>query len=195
MLGIILGAYTCKYLYVSRMNWIYSKPQGHLTAPCQNKVKTAVNKFKPNVWTRYDWSVFSSFKRYTQILFYISVCLGIDLMNFFMKFILLIPANHKLLPFRLLIWAVTSIAATKEFYEFITNKQCKRFGSFIWLGSLCLAVEYSLVFKLGAPMFKAPFPWYVQLIWAIIGSLVVGGGVYSYMNEVKNKEAEPVYDP
>jgi len=29
MLGIILGAYTCNYLYVSQLNWIYTK-QGTL---------------------------------------------------------------------------------------------------------------------------------------------------------------------
>lgn len=50
MLGIILGAYTCNYLYVSRMNWIYVKPQTPMVKPCTDKVTALIEKFKPNVW-------------------------------------------------------------------------------------------------------------------------------------------------
>lgn len=150
MFGIILGAYSCNYLYMRRMNWIYDKPQtSSQIAPCTNRMITLANKFRPNVWTKHDWSVFKSLTRYNQFLFYCFICLGIDCMNFFLKYILWIPANHNILMFRLFIWGFTCIAASKEYYEFISNKHCKRVGPFVWLLSFCMGVEFSIAFKFG----------------------------------------------
>jgi len=72
-----------------------------------------------------------------------------------------VPADHKLLSVRLFLWAGTSITASKEYYEFITNQNCKRVGPFLWLGVLCISVELSIAIKFGLTMFSAPFPWYV----------------------------------
>ena len=147
-----------------------------------------MNKFKPNVWTRYDWSLFSSLKRYNQILFYCVLCLGIDCMNFFLKFILWVPADHKILSIRLFIMACTSLAASKEYYEFISNKHCKRVGPFFWMGVFCLSVEFSVTLKFGQSLFVEPFPWYVKLMWSILGSLILAGGVFSYYNQRKSQQ-------
>jgi phosphatidylserine synthase 2 len=185
MIGIILGAYSCNYLYVRRMNWL-NKPH-NLVPPCQSKIKTLINKFKPNVWTRYEWSVFQNVKRYNQILFYCFVCLGIDCMNFFLKFILWIPADHKILSVRLFLWATASIACSKEFYEFITNPHCKRVGAFFWIAAFALGIEFSIAIKFGSHMFVTPFPWYVQAMWAVIGGLVLLGQIYSFINQIKSK--------
>lgn len=152
------GAYMCNYLYVKRLSWIYTKPQLALVAPCQSKVKTFVRKFKPNVWTKHDWSVFESPKRYFQVLLFCFFGVGVDVMNFFLKYILWIPANHKILMVRLFIWAFGSIATAKEYYEFITNKNCKRVGPWVWLSSFALAIELSIAVKFGMPMFTQPFP-------------------------------------
>jgi Phosphatidyl serine synthase len=156
----MLGAWTCNYLYMRELHWIYTKPHEQL-APCKSKVQTLINKFKPNVWTRYDWSIFGSVKRYNQILFFCVFCLGIDCMNFFLKFILWVPADHKILAVRVFMWAFGSIACAKEYYEFISNKYCKRVGPYVWVNSLSLGVELSIVIKFGSTMFTSPFPWYV----------------------------------
>jgi phosphatidylserine synthase 2 len=189
MIGIILGSITCNYLYMNRMNWFYVKPNQLQDHACQSKVVTFVNKFKPNVWTRYDWSVFQNLTRYNQILFYCFFCLGVDCMNFFLKFILWVPADHKLLTFRLIFWACISLACSKEFYEFITNKNCKRVGPFLWMGCFTLGIEFSIAVKHGHLMFHAPFPWYVQLMWLIIGALILAGQAYSYYNQVRHVKA------
>ena len=159
MLGILLGSYTCDYLYVRRLNWVYEKPESSThQAPCSNKMQTFMNKFKPNVWAKYDWSVFSSMKRYNQFLFFCFFTLGIDSMHFFIKYILWIPANHKILLIRVLMWATVCVAAAKEYYEFISNKHCKRVGPFVWLCCLTLGVEMSITLKFGLDLFTAPFP-------------------------------------
>jgi len=145
-------------------------------------MQVLLDKFKPNVWTRYDWSMFKSLKRYNQILFFCFFCLGIDCMNFFLKFILWIPADHKILAVRVFMWAFGSIASAKEYYEFISNKNCKRVGPYVWVPSLALGVEFSIVIKFGFNMFHAPFPWYVVTMWAVIFGLISIGQVIALVN-------------
>lgn len=188
LVGIVLGAYTCNYLYVKRLNWIYVKSNTTTKKPLQNKLSTLVEKFKPNFWQRHNWTTFSSPKRFGQILFYCFFVLCVDCNNFFLKFILWVPADHRLLSVRLGLWAFSAIAATKEYHEYITNKYCYRFGPFVWLTTLTLMMELSIVFKFGRTMFHAPFPWYVFVIWGTIGTLVAMGFAYAAYNERKNKD-------
>lgn len=180
MLGIIMGAYTCNYLYVGRLNWIYTKNGVQPNHPCESKVKVFFEKFKPNVWTKYDWGIFNSVNRFGSVLFYCFFVLAVDCNNFFLKFILWVPPEHKILQVRLAIWAFSAIAATKEFYEYVTNPYCKRVGPFIWLTCFTLLIEFSLIVKFGAQMFTQPFPWYVKLMWSTIGFFIVCGFFYAY---------------
>jgi hypothetical protein len=72
-------------------------------------------------------------------------------------------------------WAFVCIAAAKEYYEFISNKHCKRVGPFVWLCCLCIGIELSIVLKFGFNMFTTPFPSYVVLIWIGISGLILAG--------------------
>jgi len=112
--------YTCEYLYVSNLNWIYTKP-GQQERPQCGKIQSFFEKFKPNVWAKYNWDAFSNLNRYFSIIFYCTFVLAVDCNNFFLKFILWIPPENKLLQVRIALWAFSAIAATKEFYEFTTN--------------------------------------------------------------------------
>lgn len=99
MLGIILGAYTCNYLYVSRMNWIYIKNKKQMIKPCKDKLSSLIEKFKPNVWQKHDWAVFANLYNYLAVIFYCIFVLSVDCNNFFLKFILwilLIMTSSKL---------------------------------------------------------------------------------------------------
>ena len=46
------------------MNWLNTKTPSVTNAPWKSKIFVLVDKFKPNVWTRYDWSMFKNLKRY-----------------------------------------------------------------------------------------------------------------------------------
>lgn len=95
-------------------------------------------------------------------------------------------------------WAFSAIAASKEYYEYMNNKYCYKFGPFIWLSTFTLLVEFSIMFKFGVHIFVAPFPWYVKYMWMIIGGVFIAGGYYSYLNKQKQKdkdEDEPDFNP
>jgi hypothetical protein len=120
-------------------------------------------------------------------------------MNFFLKYILWVPASHNILAVRVFMWAFGSIACAKEYYEFISNKYCKRVGPYVWINSLALGVELSIVIKFGSTMFTAPFPWYVQVMWASISLLILIGYGIAFINQKSEKIAsdkkEGKYDP
>ena len=128
------------------------------------------------------------------MLYFCFFCLGVDCMNFFLKYILWIPADHKILMVRLFFWAFGSIACAKEYYEFISNRNCKRVGPYLWMLNLALGVEFSIAIKFGFSMFTEPFPWYVQLMWAVISVLLTIGQIYSLVNQLKKKDEEKPMD-
>jgi phosphatidylserine synthase 2 len=150
--------------------------------PCPDPISGFIEKFKPNVWTRYDWGFFSNLNNYVAVLYYCFFVCAVDCNGFFLKFILWVPPDHDLLKVRLFIWGFSAIAATKEYYEFVTNKYCYRIGPFVWLSTLVLSLEFSIIIKFGSVMFTEPFPWYVKLMWSVLGLAIFSGGIYAYSN-------------
>jgi hypothetical protein len=65
---------------------------------------------------KHDWAMFKSLKNYLMVWFYIWFVLSVDAMNFFMKYVLWIPADSDLLKARVFIWAFTAIVCSKEYY-------------------------------------------------------------------------------
>ena len=53
MLGIILGAMTIKYMGVSRINWVYSKPALTNSACGDDVISRTLSKLIPDVYTTY----------------------------------------------------------------------------------------------------------------------------------------------
>lgn len=124
--------------------------------------------FTPNYFVKHDWKVFSSFKRFYSFLWFIFFMNMVDLSNFFGKFVLWIPATHFILFIRVNIWAFLAIISTREYYEYITNKSCKRLGPFIWLSHLILFIEWSIIYKFSEGFFNEEFPGYVIYFWLIV---------------------------
>lgn len=99
------------------------------------------------------WEMYKSVPRYLGLVnISIFVCC-VDLMNFFIKLIFWVPANHKLVMVRSIIWNLSLIAATHEYYEYVTNRNCKRLGSHFFTACFTLAIELSIPFKFGRSKF------------------------------------------
>jgi len=131
---------------------------------------------------KYDWAMFSSLKRYSQVIFYIFFVLSVDAMNFLLKYVLWVSAESDLCKARVAIWAFSAIMTTKEFYVFMDDPNCTRIGPFLWLSIYTLAIEYSVWFKFSRGLFDAPFPMYVIVIDTIYFSVVILGGFFAFYN-------------
>lgn len=181
MLGIILGAWTMKYMGVSRLNWIYKKPTGKNDnlSPMAN----AMVKFRPDVMSTYNWQMFTNLKRYCQVLFYIWFVLSVDSMNFFVKYVLWVPAESDLLKARVAIWACAAIITSKEFFEYVDDPNCKRVGPFFWLACYTIGIEYMIWFKFAIGYVEfIPFPIGVKIIHLVYTIIIIVGGIYAYIN-------------
>jgi len=85
-----------------------------------------------------------------------------------MKYILWIPADHKLLLIRVYIWAFLAMISTREYYNYITEKNYYIFGPYLWISHIIIFTEWMIIYKFSDGIFTEPFPDYVKYIWAII---------------------------
>ena len=199
LIGLILGYYTLKYLSVSKINWVYDpaaatrQDQGRARASsgdaCNTEVITSVlDKFKPGVFEKYEWAALRNPRRLISITTMVVLILVVDCNNFFLKFVLWVPAEHDMLKFRVALWGFAALACSKEWYEFCTNDYCHRLGPFSWLAFFTASIETMLVVKNSHDMFHEPFPWYVKVIWTCITATWWGLMFVAWRNSLKHAE-------
>jgi len=128
-------------------------------------------------------------QRFFGFVAFISLVLIIDCNNFFLKFVLWVPAEHDLLKFRVALWGICSLATSKEWYEYISNEYCHRLGPFAWLCFYTAAIEVLTVIKCSQGQFTEPFPWYVKVIWACISVLLIWLFAIAFANSRLEAEA------
>jgi len=107
-------------------------------------------------------------QRFLGVTLFVVMTLTIDCNNFFLKYVLWVPADHDLLKFRVALLGLCALAVSKEWYEFLSNKFCHRLGPFAWLMFYNCGVEVLLVIKCSEGKFTEPFPWYVKAIWTCL---------------------------
>ena len=172
LIGIILGHYTLKYFGSNRIRWVWDPSMVNKKSPksesCPNQLYTALDKLRPTVFERFEWAGLASLERFFGLTGFVVIVLLIDCNNFFLKFVLWVPAEHDLLKYRVFLWGLASIATAKEWYEYVSNKYCHRLGPFAWLAFYTSAVEFLTVVKCAEGQFTAPFPWYVKVMWSIL---------------------------
>jgi len=99
------------------------------------------------VFETYHWSGISSIQNYLGVAVFCVTILVCDSNNFFMKYVLWVPAEHDLLKFRVALWGLVAIATSKEWYEFVINPLCRRLGPFCWLSFYTLTIEVLISVK------------------------------------------------
>lgn len=197
MIGIILGTLILKYYSVNKLHWIYTKEKKSESAllECSAPYR-AIKKLQPQFLIKHDWQVFRSLKRFYGVMAYCMISLAIDLNNFFLKTVLNIPAAHHILKFRLLLWCPLVLAASEEYFEYITNIYSKRVRPFMWMTVLLLCVESGIVIRNYGVYTGTPFPTYIKAIWTIIGIIFVSTTVWiAYRGKDDKEEEWNPYDP
>ena len=156
--------------------------------PCSSTLTSALDKLRPSFLQAYEWAGLSSLPRFFGTITFILFVLVIDCNNFFLKFVLWVPAEHDLLKYRVAFWGLWSLATSKEWYEYISNPYCHRLGPFAWLTLYTCGVETMTVIKCSEGQFTEPFPWYVKVIWAVIAVLFLWFMSIAYGNQRRQEE-------
>ena len=149
---------------------------------------------RPAVFEKYEWAGLKDVRRLIGVTAFCVTCLTIDCNNFFMKFVLWVPAEHDILKCRVALWGLASIAIAKEWYEFISNDYCHRLGTFAWLAFYTVGVEVLVVIRFSKGMFTEPFPWYVKVIWACIAVMYMGLLYIAFRNQQRAEERKEKTD-
>ncbi|KRW98809.1 hypothetical protein PPERSA_10580 [Pseudocohnilembus persalinus] len=163
--GMLIGLLIIKVFKMKQYRWSLRK---------KDEKKSYLTNFK-ELFTNinledHHWQVFSSAKRFLQVLFFMVLFQMIDLSFFFNKFVLDIKENHGLCVLRTFLMGFLAIPSAREYYEYLTNKNCKRLGPYCWNLIAILVVEAQLFLNnMRRKQFDIPFPWYVKAIWAAIG--------------------------
>jgi len=169
-LGIWIGDIICKYF--ERNGEIH-----FLQKAKKNSIFFYLKYFTPNKWVRHDWNPFHSLSRYLSVLWFMCLYHLVDLSNFFLKYLIWIPASHTIMLIRLIIWCGSFfMMGTREYYEYATDTRLIRFGQYVWLAHMTLFVEYAIIFKYSKGLFTEVTPIPVKIFWlsVIVVILTIG---------------------
>ncbi|TYZ63650.1 hypothetical protein PybrP1_006783 [[Pythium] brassicae (nom. inval.)] len=127
LLGMFLGRVTLWLLETKEYDWSGKKEKK------MGYVLLVLSQFTPISWSQYHWEVFSSFKRFAQVMFALFVCLLVELNAFFLLNTLSIPKESNFNAYRLALMFLIGIPGAAEYYEFLSNPEALRLGQNAWM--------------------------------------------------------------
>ncbi|CAG8438723.1 2400_t:CDS:2 [Scutellospora calospora] len=174
--GLYFGMKTCEYFQMKNYSWRGIKQISSL----KGKVKRTVQQFTPREWTSFEWGTTKSFKNYIAVIGLLFAFLQVELNSFYLKYLLWIPPDNPINTYRATLLFMCSIPATREAYQYLTDKECKRFGPQAWLTIATIMTESVICFKLGRGEFPNPVPTYVVIFWIILVNLLIGYAIWQF---------------
>jgi len=185
LIGIYIGMKTCEWFQMREYDWAgkRAKKKKGVTGRFANFAKI----FVPYRYDMYKWEIFKSLRHFLASLALLLCFTIIDLNAFFLKYFLWIPPPHPINAFRLIIWFLVGNPATREFYQYCFDKECKRLGTQAWIGFAMLFTESLLSFKYSDDMFYKPFPSDVKVAWTITFTILALWAFYLAIRSDKKK--------
>jgi phosphatidylserine synthase 2 len=183
--GIWAGMKTVKYFDGKTYNWVGVSQQKTII----DKARRALGQFTPAYWDKDEWNALQGPWRFLEVLACGVVFLSVEVMGFFLKFILWIPPLNPLNSYRLAVWWMIANPAIREYNMFLQASGPAKLGAFCWLG-ICLAImEFLVCVKFGRGLFPAPVPSYVIWFWSmVIVALVLFLCGWTYRNYRASRE-------
>ncbi|KAH8852767.1 Phosphatidylserine synthase 2 [Schistosoma japonicum] len=134
----------------------------------RGKLRRAMLQFTPHRWTDFDWRPTGSLKRWLGTLVLGVVILTAELNTFYLKFVLWVPPPHFLCLGRLIFLILMGATAIREYFEYLDDPKCKRFGRQAWMLSSIIITELLIVMKFGWDVVTKPFPKHICIFWSLI---------------------------
>jgi len=144
--GMLLGLKMCQYFQMKPYHW--------------------VARVSPEL-DEYRWEVLSNWKRLFAALLMLFTFSVVELNAFFLKFVLWIPPPHPINVGRLFLWWAIGQPGLREFYQWVTDPNCKRFGTASWLCAAIMGTEALVWIKFGKGMFPNATPPVIFWGWTI----------------------------
>lgn len=164
LIGIYFGMKTCEFFAMKQYSW-----RGWSEIPnLRGKLSRSVQQFTPHSWTTFDWYETKTVKNYVGVLALLFLFLQCELNAFYLKFLLWLPPSHFLNVWRLILFFLMGLPGTREFYQYLSDRSCKRLGAQAWMICANILTELLICIKFGTGEFEKPFPIKVQIFWFIL---------------------------
>ncbi|CAH8461345.1 unnamed protein product [Schistosoma rodhaini] len=164
LLGIWLGMKTINYLSMKPYHW-----RGMWNIPSyRGKLRRVMLQFTPRRWTDFDWRPTGSLKRWLGTLVLAIAILTAELNTFYLKFVLWVPPPHFLCLGRLIFLTLMGATAIREYFEYLDDPKCKRFGRQAWMIASIIITELLIVMKFGWDIITKPFPRHISIFWSLV---------------------------
>jgi len=150
-LGIFTGMQVCKWFEMREHHWESIKN----IKTKKGKIKRALLQFTPESFNSTRWlDPECSWMRFVAIFQLVLAFQLVELNTFFVKHFFPMPAEHPICVVRILLQGLMSAPAIRQYYSYVTDKNCKRFGSQLWVFIFLILSELILNIKFGLELFS-----------------------------------------
>jgi len=149
LIGIEVGLVACKALQTKKYLW-----RGDDSISKRRFWREMLNSLLPSSFDRLHWPIVGSFRHFIACSLVIFVLEVADLNAFFLKAILWIQVESPLNVYRILIIALQGFPSAREFYQFLIDANCQRFGSQAWILVATLTAELFICVKFGRHVYR-----------------------------------------
>lgn len=182
-LGIYIGMKICEYFQMKAYSF-----RGISDIPSyKGKLKRGMQQFSPVSWTKFEWGMTKSFTRFAAIVAIITLEIICELNAFYLKYLLWIPISSRLNLWRLLYFFFICLPGIRESYQYISDPDCKRLGTFAWIAMANIITETIIVLKFSPGEFTTPFPGIVKVAWVGIAFTLIGYSTWKFALPEKAK--------
>eukprot|EP01134_Creolimax_fragrantissima_P002928 CFRG2928T1 len=169
--GMYIGWRLCRWLEMRAYHW-----HGVQSIPTlKGKTERAILQFTPKSWTKVEWGMFSSMKRYGAVMGVTILITIAELNAFFLKHIFKVATENPVNGMRLLLWFIMGTPALRQLYIYITDPSCVRLGTQSWTTMGVLCTEVLLIVKFGAGVFDRSLVFSQLGRWIMMELVVIGG--------------------
>jgi len=126
-----------------------------------------VRQLTPLQWVRYEWRMFSSWRRFVAVLGVLLTIEVVEINAFTMKHVLWVPPECPINPGRLVLWFFLAQPALHEWYLYIVDEEANRVGQNLWLATAVVIAETAVSVKFGTNFNDAPVPQVVWVAWGV----------------------------
>ncbi|KAI8869095.1 PSS-domain-containing protein [Ramicandelaber brevisporus] len=175
-LGIYVGMKTCEYFAVKQYSW-----RGFFEIQTyRGKIRRTAAQFTPASWTRFEWGATRSFKHFVAVIILVVGFLICELNAFYLKFLLWIPPEHPLVTYRLILMFLFGLPAVREFYDYLSDPNCKRIGAQLWLILAIILTEVIICIKWSRGLFTEPAPMFVKAFWVVFMTSLISYALWQF---------------
>jgi phosphatidylserine synthase 1 len=174
-LGIYTGMQLCKRLEMREHHWESIKSiEGK-----KGKIKRALLQFTPESFNSTRWlDPGCSWMRFVSIFQLVFFCQLVELNTFFIKHFFPLTTAHPICAVRLLLISLVGAPTIRQYYTYVTDKNCKRVGTQLWVGVLTIFSELVFNIKFGLKLFsqteisKMVLWLLINLVISVLGMMI-----------------------